>query len=504
MGRRAFWSADILAGLSVALVLIPQGMAYAELAGLPAHRGLYAGALPLLIGALFASSPYLQTGPVALTSLLTFGALSSISTPGSDEYVGLAALLALVVGIVRVAIGLIGAGPVSYLMSRPVLRGFTAGAAVLIASSQLPSVLGSDVAGSVLARAGTALASPSSWNLTALALGAGTVVLVLGGRKVHTMFPGVLVAVIGGVVYSSVSGFDGAVVGEIPSALFPPVTVALPWSDIGVLVVSGIIIALVGFAEAASVAQLYAEREKQRWDPNREFISQGAANVAAAFSGGFPVGGSFSRSSLNYVAGAKSRLSGAITGAAVLIALPFAFVLAPLPKAILGAIVIAAVLKLLNPLPLLELWRMSIGQAVVGTTTFVLTLVLAPHIEYAVIAGIAMSVGVHIWREQYFDVEHESAGSVLTLRPVGVIWFGSAPMFRESLTEHLASHRDADQLVIELSRVGRIDITGALALRDVAASAETSGLATRFVSIPPNAARIMMSVCHTHMSDDTK
>ena len=136
------WLADLLAGFSVALVLVPQSMAYAELAGMPPHHGLFAAALPPLLAAFFASSPYLQTGPVALTSLLSFAALSSISVPGTAEYVGLAALLALVVGVVRVGIGVMNGGAISYLMSQPVLRGFTAAAALLILSSQLPKVFG--------------------------------------------------------------------------------------------------------------------------------------------------------------------------------------------------------------------------------------------------------------------------------------------------------------------------------------------------------------------------
>jgi SulP family sulfate permease len=488
--------ADLLAGWSVALVLIPQGMAYAELAGLPAHRGLYAGALPLIIAAFFASSRYLQTGPSALTSLLTFGALSSIAVPGSDEYIGLAALMAVVVGSFRVIIGAIGAGSVSYLLSLPVLRGFTLGASVLIGASQLPALAGITASGSgVLSRAVETISMLSSWEPMALIVSVVTLFLILGGRRIHALFPGVLVAVIAGVAYSHFATYPGPTVGEVPASWFPPLSVDLPWGRLPDLLLSGFIIALVGFAEAATVAQLYAEREKQVWRPNREFISQGAANLVAGVSGGFPVGGSFSRSALAHLAGARTQLAGGITGVALLLLLPLAWMIGPLPKAVLGATVVAGVLKLLNPTPLIEVGKLSPPQAIVGVGTFVLTLVLAPHIEYAVIAGIALSLVVHIWREQYFKVDVDYQKPVLHLRPEGVIWFASTPMFRETLAEAVAAHPEADSLVVHLDRVGRIDLSGAIGLREVANAALSHDMKPSFVGISPHAKRVMNRVC---------
>ncbi len=175
---------DLIAGASVGVVLIPQSMAYAELAGMPPVQGLYAAALPPLAAAFFASSPYLQTGPTALTSLLTFGALSTLATPASPEYVALGALLALVVGVVRVVIGRLRAGAIAYLMSMPVLRGFTAAAAMLIFASQVPAVLGiASNADSVLARAVDAFRRVSEWSPTAIAISGATVAMLLGGRR---------------------------------------------------------------------------------------------------------------------------------------------------------------------------------------------------------------------------------------------------------------------------------------------------------------------------------
>ena len=496
MDRSRDWTADVLAGISVALVVIPQSMAYAELAGLPAYRGLYAGALPPLVAAMFASSRYLQTGPTAMTSLLAYGALSSAATPGTNEYVGLAALLAVVVGVTRLAFGVIGAGNISYLLSRAVLRSFTLAAAVIIAASQVPAVLGvSPSRHGVWNRAVDSLTATGAWSGVALALAVLTVASVYLGRRIHALFPGVLVAVIAGIIYSHVGGYAGPQIGPVPTSILPPLQFDLPWSGAVSMIVPGVIIALVGFAEIASVSQVYAEREKQLWHPNREFISQGVANLAAGFVGAFPVGGSFSRSSVNYVAGAKTRMAGAVTGATVLLLLPFAGVLSPLPQAVLGGIVVAAVIKLLDPRPFIELWRISLPQALIGSLTFVLTLVLAPHVEYAVIAGIGVSVLVHIWREQYVRVDVDVDGATLILRPKGVIWFASAPTFRNAMAATLAMYPNIDRLEIELSGIGRVDLNGAIGLRELATHATESGLIVAFGKVPPNAERILSRVC---------
>ncbi len=305
---------DLIAGLSVALILIPQSLALADLAGLPAYHGLYAAVLPLLVAAFFVSSPYLQTGPVAITSLLTFGALSSMALAKSPDFVALAALLAIVVGLARVGLGLARAGFLAHFMSHAVLVGFTTGAAILIIASQLPTALGAQPpAGKLLVQAWWALAHPGSWELASIALGGLTIVLVLGGRRLHALFPGVLVAVAIGLAFSLLTGYTGPSVGAIPSGL-PPFTLDLPWRALPALLVPGGVIALVGFAEPAAIARTFAAQDRQRWSPDREFISQGMANLAAGVSGGFPVGGSFGRSFVTRLAGGKTRWSGAITG----------------------------------------------------------------------------------------------------------------------------------------------------------------------------------------------
>ena len=392
--------ADLLAGLSVALVLIPQSMAYAELAGLPPHIGLFASTLPLIAAALCASSPYLQTGPVAMTSLLTLGALTGLAQPESADYLALAALLALVVGVTRLLLGVLRLGLVTYLMTDPVVTGFTSAAAILITCSQLPKALGVPAPdGGVLWRAGWSLGHPGDWEFMAILLAAVTMVLVLRGRRIHRFFPGALVAMTGGILCTEVMGYGGPTVGEVPTGL-PTLGLDLPWDQLGSVVVAGVVIALVGFAEAASISRVFATEERQRWSADREFISQGLANVAGAVAGAFPVGGSFSRSSLNRLAGARTRWSGLVTGIVVLAFLPFADVLETLPRAVLGGVVIAAVLSLIQPRKLLGLARASTGDGVVALGTFAATLALAPRVDRAVLVGIMLALAVRARRRR--------------------------------------------------------------------------------------------------------
>jgi len=197
-------------------MVIPQSLAYAEVAGMPAYTGLYAAALPSIVSAFFASSPYLQTGPVALTSLLTFSALSPLATPGSPAYIGLAALLALIVGAGRIGIGLAKFGAVVSLMSQPVLAGFASAAAFLIVTSQLPTAVGvPDPGGGILWSAFWTLAHPQAWELMAVALSGITIAIVMLGRRLHPLIPGVLIAMGLGIAVSHLTGYDGAIVGTI-------------------------------------------------------------------------------------------------------------------------------------------------------------------------------------------------------------------------------------------------------------------------------------------------
>ena len=315
-------------------------------------------------------------------------------------------------------------------------------------------------------------------------------IAVFGGRRLHALFPGVLVAAVAAIVYSKASGYGGPIVGALPTGL-PPVSVDLPWGEVPALLLSGTVIAVVGYAEAGSIARAFAAEDRERWDSDKEFVSQGAANVAAAFSGGFPVGGSFSRSSLNRLAGGRSRWSGAVTGVFVLLALLFAGVLEPLPKAILGATVVAAVLPLIRPRRILALWRPSRPAFLIATVTFVSTIILSPHVEQGVLIGVALSIGVHLWRELRIDTELRTDGGTLHVTPHGVLWFGAAQALQDRILDELAAHRDVRRLVLHLDALGRLDITGAIALRAVLDEAHRAHVTGEVTGVQPRDRRLV-------------
>lgn len=458
-------SGDLVAGISVALVALPQSLAYAEIAGMPPQYGLFASALPPILAAFFVSSRYLQTGPVALTALLAFGALEPLATPQSGQYIELAALLALLVGVFRVALGLLRMGGVAYLLSEPVLTGFTTGAAILILSSQLPKIF--DVAtdgDGVLADAWQAITSPDEWQTGAIGFSLLTLGCMFGGRRLNKLFPGVLVAVIAGVIVSAVTDYSGSVVGELDGG-FVSLTFDFPWDQIGDLTLPALVIALVGFAEPSSIARTFAAEEREPWDANREMVSQGVANLASAFSGAFPVGGSFSRSSLNRLAGANSAWAGAITGTFVLLALPLTPLLEDLPSAILGAIVLGAVVKLVAVGELVRLVRRNLLQAAVGIGTLVATLVSAPRVERGILVGVALALGSHLYRELQVTTPSSRNGDVLTVAPEGVLWFATIPNIERLIRLEIAEHPDIATVVLDLGGVGRMDYSAAAALR---------------------------------------
>lgn len=484
---------DVVAGVSVAFILVPQALAYADLAGLPPYIGLFAGAVPPIVAAVFASSRYLQTGPTAMTALLTFSALGSLGIePRSSRWVELAALLAIMVGIIRLALGLARGAVIAYLLSQPVMIGFTSAAAILILSSQLPTALGVAKEGDgILPNLVEALSHPGSWSTEAVILSLVAIAVVIGGRRIHALFPGVLVALLAGVIVGAAGWYSGDALGTVPTGL-PPFSLDLPWDGTLTLLVPAFVVALVGFAEPTAIARTFAAADRDRWDANRELVSQGVANLAAGLSGGFPVGGSFARTSVNRLAGARTRWSGAVTGIVVLAFLPVASLLEPLPRAVLAAIVIAAVWKLIRLDELVRIWKKSRPQAAVGVLTFVATIALSPRIDLGVLIGIGAAVLVHLWRELRIRVTVELEGTDLVVRLHGVLFFASAPDLEDRLLEGIAGHEDIRRVVLDLSRLGRIDYTGAVALKDLVEDVRNGGLRVELTGAPPQA-RAMLS-----------
>lgn len=485
---------DVVAGISVALVLIPQALAYADLAGLPPVHGLYAAAAAPIAGAIVGSSPYLQTGPVALTSLLTFGALSPLALDNTASFATHAALLAILVGAIRLILGLARWGAISYFMSQPVVTGFTAAAAMLIVSSQIPSLTGAEGdSHNPFVAAGEALSQPGEWSVAAILVGLATIAIVLVGRRFNALVPWILVATVAGLLLSGTGAIHVNIVGDIPSEMLA-IDLGLPWGSVPELVIPAAVIAVVGFAEPASISRRYATQDRTRWDPDKEFIGQGLANVAAGAVSGYPAGGSFSRSALNRMSGARTRWSGAITGLVVLAVLPFAGVLAELPMAVLAGLIILAAISLIDGRPFRDYWRQSRPQFLVAIPTFVVTLIAAPRVERGLFVGIALAMIVHLWRETFVEVEAWRESDTLHVRPRGVLYFASAPALEARLTTLLAEHQDATAVVFELQRLGRLDLTGLYVLRDVIDHTRDAGVIVTVHGVPPHAAERARSV----------
>jgi sulfate permease, SulP family len=501
---------DVVAGVSVAAVLIPQSVAYASLAGLPPTSGLLAALAAPIAAAFFASSPYLATGPVAITSLLVLGGLTGLADVGSADYVALAALLALFVGLIRLALGVSRGGVLAYLMSQPVLAAFTAAAALLILLSQVPAAVGVSPDSNRPGQAAfDALLDPAGWDLSAMVFAGVTIVAMLVVRRLPAAFPIVPIIVVVAIVVAATSGWGGPTVGSVGIETLPDPK-DLPWGESLTLVLPALVIALIGFAEPAAISRKLAAEDRQHWSADRELVSQGMANISSGLLGGYPVGGSFSRSTLNRLVGARTRWSGLASGLVVLAFLPFAAVLENLPKSVLAGIVIAAVLRLVDPRPVLHFW--SLGRVQFGTAavTYVASLVLAPRLDLAVVIGVGLAVLVHLWRELHLQVPADFDAGVLNVRPSGVLYFASAPGLEDAVNNLLAQHPEARLVRVHLNGLGRLDVTGAMAVKTMLHEARDAGVTAEVCSVPPQLRRVVRRVlvddvapeCRVQMESD--
>ncbi len=389
----AQWRADLVAGATVAVVAIPQALAYAQLAGLPPHLGLYAAFVPTIVAALFGSSAQLSTGPVALTALMTSATLAAFAAPGGETYVALAVLLALGSGLMQCAAGLLRLGRLVERIPASLMLGFVNAAALVIALSQLPAMLG--VQGAAGASFPVALATflaklPSAVVPTA-AFGVGALLALLLLRRAWPAGPGALLVSIAAIAASAWIGYEriGPVVGELPAGLPLPALPALDGPSTAMLLPAMALVALVSFIEVASSARVIAARTGAAWNVNQELLGQGLAKIAAGVFQAFPVSGSFSRSALTLIAGARSPWASIVCALLVAVTLLFAAdVLHHLPIAVLSALIVSAVLGLITPRELLQTWRGSRWDAAIAGTTLVATLLAAPRIHYGLAAGL--------------------------------------------------------------------------------------------------------------------
>lgn len=384
---------EFFAGLTVGLLALPQSVAYAGLAGMPLVTGIYATLLPTLVGALLSATPRLAVGPTALTCLLVYGALSGMAQPGSLEWVALAGWLAVLSGLIQMGLGALRQGWLMDLVSSPVLMAFTQAAALLIITSQLPSLLSLEW--------GTG--AVQSWHLPSALLGVVSLAFILACKRLRPSVPAVFVLLLFTAAAAWWWGWDAfgiVVVGDLPSG-FPPLGLpaGIGFQTMLALVVPALVIALVSFMETAASARLDTVQSGERWDRDQDLIGQGAAKFVSALSGAFPTSTSFSRSALNLFAGAQSGWSNVFCCVVVAVVLAVGLpVLAWVPKAVLAAVVVASVLGLFRLRPWKVLWRTSRRDLIVALATLIVTYLAAPSMYWGILAGLVLSMLIFVYR----------------------------------------------------------------------------------------------------------
>lgn len=476
---------DFIAGLTVAVVLIPQVVAYAILAGLPPVYGLYAAFLGTAVAALWGSSQHLSTGPVALVSFLTLTALVPLAKPESPEFVGLAIILALIIGLVQLLMGLFKLGFIMNFISHSVISGFTTAAAIIIASTQIPNLFGFGVEKHefVFLNFYEIIKSLPDTNLLTLMIGLIAVVFIIVSKhQISKAFPSGLIVMATGVLLSYLLDFEARgvdVIGAIDAKISLPTLPTLRFGDVLALLPSALIISIVGFLEAFAVAKSIGSQTKQKIDVNQELIGQGLGNIASSLFKGYPIAGSFSRTAVNYSAGAVTGVSSVFVSLFVLITiLFFTPLLYFLPKAILSAVVIAALVDLIEFSKFRETYNLSGTDSVVITATFIFAFLLKP--DDAIFIGIVISLVMFLRRtivadvvEVVFQMHEERFRKITFGNEVNVfnrilicridmsIFFANATKIAQQI-EELVNKREEmpEHLVIDFSGVNYIDVSG--------------------------------------------
>jgi SulP family sulfate permease len=637
---------DLIAGITVALVLIPQSMAYAQLAGLPAYYGLYAAFLPGIIAAMWGSSAQLATGPVAVASLLTASALAPLAATGSEQFVALAILLALMVGLIQLGLGIFKLGVVVNFLSHPVIVGFTNAAAIIIGLSQLNKLFGvsmgrsehfiNDIWG-VLLQIGE-----THW--PTLIMGVSAFAIMWGLKKYAAKLPGVLIAVVITTVASFAIGFEhnskgkleqiadaevraladefsrtearieelnaliaaksaelkqmekehgggtqhsaalkyeielvrleakdkenenrkaarslrkfifeqvpatetqparlyltgqvpqgeqsdgyrwhirkvskgelklvggGEVVGSIPSGLPAIGLPKMSWETVMSLLTSALVIALVGFMEAISIAKAMAAKTKQRIDPNQELLGQGISNIVGSFSQAFPVSGSFSRSAVNLNAGAVTGLSNVFAGLIVLVTLLFLTpLLYHLPQAVLAAVIMMAVIGLVNFKAIAHAWHTHKHDGVAAVVTFVATLAFAPHLDNGIMVGAGLAIILYLYRTMkprvailgrhpdgsLRDVKVHNlpvSENIIAMRYDGSLYFANVPYFEDTVLEAVANNPQAKHLLIVADGINQLDASGDEVIHHVVERLRSSGIRVVFSGLKKQVLDVM-------------
>lgn len=483
---------DLFAGLTIGTILIPQGMAYALLAGMPPIYGLYASLIPIVIYALFATSSKLSIGPVAVSALLVLAGISQIAEPGSSEYITFVITAGLLIGLLQLLLGLFKMGFLVNFLSHPVIAGFTSAAAIIIVISQLKDALGLDIENSSSAlmtlRAAFADFANINWITAGLCLTSLLVILTL--KKINKKIPGPLIVVVIGIVVSYYFNLEAKgveIIKSIPQGL---PSFQLPNFSLDLLqklYPTVLTVTLIGIVESIGIAKaLEAKHKDHIVKADKELIALGLSKIAGSFFQAIPTSGSFSRSAINSNSGGKTQMSGLITVLMIVIALLFLTSLFYyLPKSILAAIILLAVISLFDYKEAKHLWHSNRNDFLMMAATFFATLFLG--IEPGVICGVILSILLVLYKSSkptmaelgnitgtryYKNLERfeqaEGLPNTLILRFESQMFFGNSVYFKESIYDRIEAHHESVQyIILDGSQVSDIDSTAMHMLKDL-------------------------------------
>ena len=490
--QRGYLRSDLSAGLTVAVVLVPQSMAYALLAGLPPIYGLYASLIPIFVYALFGTSRQLSVGPVAITSILILTGVGVLAEPGSAEFIGLAITTALLVGIIQVVFGVFRLGFLVNFLSHPIMMGFTSAAALIIAVSQLKTLLGIEIPRSIYVHevliAAVGKVSEISW--PTVGIGMAAIAIMVAGRRIHARMPGALIAAVVTTLAVAIFGWDAQgveVVGAVPHGLPHFEVPSLTWETTSSLLSLALTLTVLQMIESISIAKaVEADRKDHRVDANQELIALGLSKIAGSFFQAYPTTGSFSRTAINHKAGAVTGLSSVIAGILVMLTLLlFTPLFYYLPNAVLAAIIIVAVSGLFQFRAAIRMFHTHRADFFMLIATFGCTLFLG--VMPGVITGIILSLLVMIYRTSTPHVcelgrlpgtrhyrnplrfpEVEIDEDILIVRFDAQLYFGTANYFRDKMEELVIARGDKVRLfILDARSLTALDTSGELALRDL-------------------------------------
>jgi len=505
--KKSWFTEDLLAGITIGIMVIPQGMAYALLANLPPIYGLYTAIIPMLIYPLLGSSRRLSVGPVAIIALLVGSGIAPLAAGDLGLFVLYAATLAFIVGVIQVSMGVFRLGFLVHFLSNPVISGFTSAIAIIIAFSQLKHLLGVDLARSefILDIGTEAFARISEINLMSFGLGIIGILLILLFKRINRKLPGALIAVVLGIIVVAVFSLDSnvAIVGEIPQGLPSFASPSFSWETWRTLLPMAFVISILGIVQSIAIAKaLQTKNRDHEIHPNQEFVAMGISNMAASFFQSFPVSGGVGRSAVNFQVGARSPLASMISSILLIITLLF---LTPyfyfLPKAMLAAVIFTAVYYLMDFQEPQRLWKTDRKDFWMLIVTFLGTLFVG--IEEGIAIGVGLSLAMMIYRSvyphyailgnipespYYMNVERfenlSMEKDVLILRFDAQLYFANMSFFKDRASKLIFdSKEEIKMLLLDFSVVNRMDSSACKMMEELFVELKNNGVQLKISAV---------------------